>query len=139
MAIGAPALLTAVSLVATGFQVIQQRNAAKDARAQAKAQAKQEEVRLRDELIKRNQQFLDQTNDNIAAAGASGTDPFQGTNLEITNEGFKRFNLETLTAEVSSSNRQNEIKRSGNARAKGFEAQAVGSLINTGVQFANRG
>ncbi|MGI9250739.1 MAG: hypothetical protein ACR2PR_06040 [Pseudohongiellaceae bacterium] len=136
---GVSAALLAVSLVATGAQVISQRRAAKQARLDAKAQADQEKLRLQGELIDRRRKFIDQQSANIAASGASGVDPFQGSNAEITAEGFRRFNLESLSAEVSGTERQRQINRGGRLRARELNAQSLGTVAGTASSLQSSG
>ncbi len=131
--------LFVVSLIATGVSFVEQRNAAKAARIDAKAQAKQEETRFRGELITRKQKFIEQSKANIAASAASGIDPFSGSSAQITEEGFRRFDLESLTAQASSDATQDSIKRTGRQRESAANTAAAGSLLNFASQQSARG
>lgn len=140
MADGGATAFLVVSLLATGVQVAQQRTAASQAKADAKANADQERLRLRGDLIERKKRFVDQQKANIAASAASGIDPFSGSNAKETEEGFRRFNLETLSAKVSSEGTQRNIKSQGSqlSRANNIGAansllQGVGGVAQSGV------
>lgn len=136
MADGGATAFLVVSLLATGVQVAQQRTAASQAKADASAQADQERLRLRGELIERKKRFVDQQKANIAASAASGIDPFSGSNAEITKEGFRRFDLETLSAKVSSQGTQRNIRTRGSQLSRANNLGAANSLLQgaQGVQ-----
>lgn len=135
----AQAALIGISLLATGFQFVESRKAASAAKTAAKAQADQDRLRLQGDLIDQKRRFIEQTQANIAASAASGIDPFQGSSAAVTEEGFRRFDLQTLSTEVSGQNRQREILAAGDESARRFKAEGTASLLNTASQFANRG